>query len=143
MDIRSVRLNDALQIAELSSQLGYPAEVEHVRIYLGQIIQDVAHSFFVTDDRTGLILGWVHVFKTKRVFKEPFAEVGGLIVDENNRGKGVGQQLINEAEEWARQNECPTMLIRTNVIRTDSHAFYLDEGYSLLKQQKVFKKELT
>ncbi len=65
MGIRSVRLDDALHIAELSSQLGYPAEVEHVRIFLGQITQDVAHSFFVADDGIGSILGWIHVFKTK------------------------------------------------------------------------------
>jgi GNAT superfamily N-acetyltransferase len=142
MQIRSVRLNDAVDIARLSSQLGYPVDAEGVEEFLAQIELDSDHSVFLAEHDAGSVLGWIHVFMTKRLFVAPFAEIGGLVVDKNSRGQGVGHQLLDEAEKWAQLKGCSAMVIRSNVIRNRAHEFYVGTGYSVMKRQAVFHKAI-
>lgn len=142
MRIRSFVLEDAAEIARLSGQLGYPVSVEDVHGNLQGINRDSNHSLFVALDDTAGIIGWIHMFRTLRAFTGPFAEIGGLVVDENERGFGVGQALLRQAESWAQSMKCSLMLIRSNVIRERARGFYHEIGYEILKQQNVFKKSL-
>jgi GNAT superfamily N-acetyltransferase len=142
MRIRPFTLPDASEIAGLASQLGYPVEDEDARTYLLEIEKDANHALFVAESESGAIIGWIHVFRTKRAFTKPHAEIGGLVVDGNHRGMGIGSTLLEESEQWARREECSTLLIRSNVVRGRARDFYQGAGYSLLKRQNVFKKEL-
>jgi GNAT superfamily N-acetyltransferase len=142
MRIRPFSLLDASEMAALASQLGYPVEDENARTYLHGIEQDANHTLLVAESDSGSIIGWIHVFRTRRAFTSPHAEIGGLVVDEDHRGMGVGRSLLEESERWARREECSTLLIRSNVVRGRARDFYQGAGYSLLKQQNVFKKEL-
>lgn len=143
MRIRNFTLKDTADFARLSSQLGYPVGLEEAEIHMTNIVRDPEHSVFVAEIEEGSIQGWIHVFITKRVFAKPCAEIGGLVVDERFRGMGLGGQLLLAAEKWAQGKDCLSMVIRSNVIRGDAHEFYLERGYSLLKQQNVFRKELA
>jgi GNAT superfamily N-acetyltransferase len=71
------------------------------------------------------------------------AEIGGLVVGESHRGQGVGQLLMQQAEEWARARGCRAVYLRTNVIRTDAHRFYERLGYTRIKTQHAFRKNLV
>jgi GNAT superfamily N-acetyltransferase len=142
MRTRPFSLPDASEIAALAGQLGYPVRAEDARTYLLEIEKDANHALFVAESDSGAIIGWIHVFRTKRAFAKPHAEVGGLVVDENHRGMGVGRALLEESEQWARREKCSTLLIRSNIVRGRARDFYQGAGYSLLKQQNVFKKEL-
>jgi GNAT superfamily N-acetyltransferase len=50
---------------------------------------------------------------------------------------------MQQAERWARGTGCPSVTVRSNVLRTGAHAFYQRLGYRLVKKQKVFRKRLT
>ncbi len=142
MRIRPASVEDASAIAALSDQLGYPSSERQVHAGLLDLMPVDEHAIFVADGEDGSIIGWVHVFRTRRVFSEAFAELGGMIVDEGHRGAGVGAKLLEAAEAWARKANCPVLRVRTNVVREQAHAFYRGLGYSVVKSQKVFEKDL-
>ncbi len=72
----------------------------------------------------------------------PRVEVGGLVVDEKQRGRGVGAALLHSAEVWARKQGYSPIIVRTNVVRQQAHKFYEKCGYQLLKQSEVYTKEV-
>ena len=71
------------------------------------------------------------------------AEIGGLVVDEGLRGRGVGRMLMRQAEVWALAQGCRAIRLRSNIVREGAHSFYERLGYSRLKTQTVFRKPLA
>lgn len=140
--LRCIEPGDADALAELSGQLGYPTTSADVRRRLEAIQDPDRHAVFVATV-SATVVGWVHVFRRPLLISEGEAEIGGLIVDRNNRKKGIGRALVQRAESWARERGCAAMRIRSNVKRTDAHAFYTGLGYGIAKTQSVFRKPLS
>ena len=140
--IRLAETQDEKNIAFLSNQLGYPCSVGATRQFLIDLNQDPNHAVLVAVSDDYGVTGWVHVFKTKRLFIDPFAELGGLVVKEGSRGSGVGKSLLAAAEKWAIDQDCREMRVRSNIIRTEANDFYLGQEYQDNKKQTVFIKSL-
>ena len=136
--IRSATVGDAPAIAELSGQLGYPTTPEEAEHRLGPLMANPDQAFFVAESPKGEVLGWIHVYVTRLVEAEPFAELGGFVVDEAHRGQGVGRALMAQAESWVRKAGVPKLRIRTQSDREGAHAFYTARGFTLVKQQDIF-----
>jgi len=88
------------------------------------------------------IVGWAHAYVCCLVESDTFAELGGLVVDESHRCKGVGGKLLEMVEDWARQKGCGAVSVRSNVIRHQAHKFYAARGYNQIKTQHIFRKAL-
>ena len=88
------------------------------------------------------VIGWIHVFVDKLLTVGPRAMIGGLVVDEQWRSRGVGTTLVYRAEQWAQQKGVSQVVAHTNVMRAQAHAFYEKCGYQLLKQSRVYTKEI-
>jgi GNAT superfamily N-acetyltransferase len=141
--IRKARRGDAAQLAELSGQLGYPTTKGQMAKRLSVVLQETRGACFVARNRDdGAIVGWVHVSRTPLLEVEPRAEVNGLVVAEGYRSLGVGRRLLAHAERWAKQHNCKSMSVRSNVIRERAHEFYERHGYEQYKTQKAFRKAL-
>ncbi len=145
--IRPAVLRDAGALAQLSSQLGYPASSEQVQQRLRAILADSGHAVFVAENSPArgadsALAGWVHVYIERTLESDCTAELGGLVVEESRRGFGAGRLLMERAERWAQESRCATVTVRSNVLRTGAHAFYRRLGYRLVKNQKVFRKRL-
>jgi len=148
--IRAARLMDVPEITRLNAQLGYPEPESTVALRFRRIMGDRRdHRAFVaaagasTASSSGAIVGWIHVFIDKLLTVGPRAEIGGLVVDEQWRSRGVGAALVNHAEQWARQRGFALIVVRTNVVRARTHEFYEKCGYQLLKQQRIYTKEVS
>ena len=141
--IRVAQDHDSKELSSLSIQLGYPCKPEECRKLLRDLELDPAHIVYLAEDGEGVIIGFVHVFITKRLFLDPFAELGGLVVDEKFRGKDIGKILLAASENWAEEQGCYEMRVRSNVLRENAHHFYLDQGYLINKQQNIFIKDLS
>jgi GNAT superfamily N-acetyltransferase len=63
-------------------------------------------------------------------------------VDEAHRGTGIGKALLKRAETWARDQGHRVLRIRSNVVRTEAHAFYESMGYGHTKTSNVFVKDI-
>jgi GNAT superfamily N-acetyltransferase len=139
--VRAASPDDAAQLAELSGQLGYPAQPEEMKRRLARVKPNDDHAILVAEQQGGVV-GWVHVFLYHSIENGTRAEVGGLVVDERCRSQGVGHQLLARAEQWASEKGCRAIGLRSNVIRERAHAFYEREGYRVIKTQKTFRKDL-
>ena len=142
LKIRLAKSADAPRIAVLSGELGYPTTAAQIRKRLLGIKPASQHAVFVADSPEDGVIGWVHVSKQPLLEVEIRTEVNGLVVAERQRSLGAGAQLLAAAEDWARQHECKSMSVRSNVIRERAHKFYERHGYEHFKTQKSFRKPL-
>ncbi len=140
--IRRARQSDAARIAELSGQLGYPTTAGAMAGRLKLALREKSGACLVAETKEDGIIGWVHVSVAPLLEVERRAEVNGLVVDEKERSRGAGWNLLEAAENWARKMRCKGMSVRSNVLRERAHGFYLRHGYEHYKTQKAFRKEL-
>lgn len=139
--VRVASVGDTEAIARLSDQLGYPADEEVLSKRLSALLGSTLDSVYVAET-DGLVVGWIHVFASVKLESVAMAEIGGLIVDQSHRGKGVGERLVEEAEGWAQRLGLTRIRVRTRATRTEAHRFYAREGYRRTKLQHVLDKDL-
>jgi GNAT superfamily N-acetyltransferase len=140
--IREARQSDSVALAILAGQLGYPTLPLQAEERLRELRSRPEHAVFVAEDSNGNALGWVHVFATRRLMVDPFAELGGLVVDEEHRAEGIGGMLLEAAEAWARKRGLSLLRVRSNTLRQQAALFYAGHGYTLQKTQNIFAKEI-
>src|SRR5579859_2452180 len=110
--IRPAGSSDCQRIAVLATQLGYSSDADDIKRRMAEIEDREGYAIYVAEDPHHLVIGWigVHVFTT--VVYDKFAEISGLIVDQESRCHGVGAKLLLEAERWARKNGCHGISVR-------------------------------
>jgi GNAT superfamily N-acetyltransferase len=140
--IRRARSSDAPRLAELSGQLGYPTTAAEIARRMRKLKPASQNALFVAESSEAGVVGWTHVSVTHLVEVGTRAELNGLIVAEEQRSLGAGARLLEAAEDWARKHGCPSMSVRSNVIRERAHRFYDRQGYEHYKTQKAFRKTL-
>ena len=140
-EIRKMGLGDAKRVSELCMQLGYPATEEEAGNRISEMLSMQHHVAFVAMD-DNIVNGWIYAFRSFNIETIPFVEIGGLIVDENYRGHGIGKQLIEKVREWAVSEDVHELRVRTNIRRIESHKFYTSIGFKKTKEQKVYNMPL-
>lgn len=139
IEIRPANSADAVIIAHLSGQLGYPTAIRQAESRLDAILGSKDHAVFVAHvDKQ--ILGWIHVFLARRIESEPFAELGGLVVAESYRRRGIGRRLLARAEEWSVGCSVAKLRVRVRSDRDEARTFYRNLGFTKAKAQGVFDK---
>jgi ribosomal protein S18 acetylase RimI-like enzyme len=138
--VRAALLTDAGRIAELSGQLGYPTSARSARRRLHNLLAKPDHAIWVAQSADGSVTGWVHVFFKQLLESDREAEIGGLVVDGEFRGEGVGKALVERAERWAKAKRLKSVYVRSNIVRRNALAFYQGLGYEVVKTQRSFRK---
>jgi GNAT superfamily N-acetyltransferase len=141
--VRKIEESDAASIAALRIDLGYGDRLDEsedlVRKQISTINAQNDHFMYaaVVDNE---VVGFIHAFLSIRLTSETFLEIGGLVVSEAFRQRGIGGKLVTFLEE---QTEITTNArVRCNAQRRSAHAFYNSLGYSEVKDQKIFDKKL-
>ena len=96
----------------------------------------------IVAERDGRVRGWIEVMIVESLATDPFAEIHTLIVDEEERGLGLGARLVAAAEAWAVERGLTRVRVRSNVARERTRRFYEKRGYTVTKTQYVFDKML-
>jgi len=73
---------------------------------------------------------------------ERHAELGGVVVFAEQRGRGLGRLPMEQAEGWARDGGCEVAYVRSNVAHERAHRFYEGIGYEHIKTSRVFLKRM-
>jgi GNAT superfamily N-acetyltransferase len=141
-EIRRAAVADAAEMARLAGELGYPMTPDEMRQRLTALLPSERHCVAVAANGERL-LGWVHVEHRISFEEGARAELMGLVVDSAARRRGLGRELVNVAEQWARAQALPWLIVRSNVARESSHPFYESLGYSRRKTQHVYRKALA
>ena len=141
MTTRSATTADVPVIAQLSEELGYPLAEDIVRSRMAHLMVIREHAIIVAETG-GTVCGWVHVYAHRSLVSGERADIYGLVVSRAVRRRGVGRMLMTEAERWARERGLNLVVLRSNVQRSESHAFYPAIGYEHFRTQAVYRKRL-
>jgi ribosomal protein S18 acetylase RimI-like enzyme len=141
--IRQMLPDDAAAVADLATQLGYPASESEIRRRFDLIKERWDARLFVAKRPDLPIVGWIHVQATYSLEADPRAEIWGLVVAEAVRGLGVGRTLVTAAEDWAVRLNLDVMVVKSNHLRVQAKGFYEHLGYAVTKTQNAFRKTLA
>lgn len=140
--IREATAKDTGALAALSGQLGYPADAGSIARRLDAIARHAAGVVLVAESGDGRVLGFAHALPQQFIIADSFVDLAGLVVGDPERGAGIGAALLAAVEAWTRAHGFASVQVRSNVIRERAHRFYLREGYTEEKRQKIFVKRL-
>lgn len=141
--IRLARLHDADALADLNTQLGYPADAPTIVHRLEPILASPNDAMLVAVDEADRPIGWLHVGVELALEDSDAGGIRGLVVDEGRRSEGVGRALLERAEAWARERGVSVVQVRSRVTRERAHGFYERAGYERIKTSYVFRKRLV
>ena len=128
------------QIAELNNIEGFPVTAPTLLRRLETLPHDDRLLLAVDGES---LLGYAHLHTSCDLVNEVSAEVALLIVRPDHRRHGIGRTLVAAAETWARQSDCARLLLRTDVVRTSAHAFFVALGYQEAATTLEFVRDLS
>jgi GNAT superfamily N-acetyltransferase len=127
--VRLATRDDAVALARLCTQLGYPTRPEDMPLRLEHLAADPNMHVFVAEGDDGVVgLATLHI-RHMINHEAPLGQLTTLVVDERSRGQGVGRVLVNAVEQQARARVCKRLIVTTALRRTDAHAFYEKLGF--------------
>jgi GNAT superfamily N-acetyltransferase len=142
-EIRPICATDAPRLSVLLVQLGYPSELDAVTSRLAGILSSATQQVLVAvpadDSRIG---GYIGAERRLSPHSDEHVEITDLVVDSAARRSGLGRILVNAAEQWALQHGLHTMVVRSNVVRPESHPFYEGIGYQRTTTSHTYRKEI-
>jgi len=100
----------------------YPADDEQYESYIDNPDRTV---YFYYDN--GECAGQIRIKK----YWNKYAYIEDIAVAKNNRGKGIGAQLIKKAVEWARQKNLCGLMLETQDINLAACRFYHKLGFKI------------
>ena len=131
LEFRELTAADIDTIAPLANKLHPHMDRRIVRSHLAEMFQFPTYHCFGLFEQAKLIAmsnGWI----TIRIYSGKQLEVDNVIVDPDERSKGVGKYFFVKIDEWAKNNGCQTIELNTFVANSKSHKFYFNEGYKIL-----------
>lgn len=141
--IREAEAKDRDQLFTLYKMLVPKSKKMNVLEEQIERIKDDPMNFLLVYEIEGEILGTVTLnicLQALHAFR-PYGVIENIIVHEDHRSKGIGQQLLQVVEEYCRSLECHRIMLLSNSERHQAHQFFEREGFSG-SVSKGFKKYL-
>lgn len=139
--VRPIESRDAQAVAELARQLGYERSPDQVRFWVEDLANCGDQAAFVAE-LAGEVVAWIEVSLERRLQSETFGMIGGLVVKDGIRSRGIGGLLCRHAEQWSREKGAKKIRVTSRSTREAAHRFYLRDGYEVVKTSLVFEKPL-
>ena len=141
MRIRPLAADDIPVASALLHQLGYAVDASELAERIARLRAAPDHHAVVAEV-AGRVVGLLHVFERPALEKPSEAVVQALVVNAASRGRGVGQALMREAEDWATARDLASISLHTRVDRQDAHAFYASIGYETAATSHLMRKSV-
>lgn len=139
--IREAKITDYVELQKLSFEdLGYECDAELVKTRLENL--DYNNECVFVADVNGKVVGYVHVIKFNTLYYKSMANIQGMVVSKEYQRKGYGKELMNAAENWARERNIEMVRLNSGFVRPEAHEFYRAIGYNNEKEQIRFMKQL-
>jgi GNAT superfamily N-acetyltransferase len=130
MQVRTAMGGDAAGIAALIDILGYPCTPDEAIERLRAIAAEPDQTLLVAD-RSGELCGLLGL---DLMYYLPLGartcRITALVVAPTHEGEGIGRELLQAAEVWARQAGAARIEVTSAAHRNEAHAFYRACGYS-------------
>jgi predicted N-acetyltransferase YhbS len=138
ISVRQIEPRDASAVSSLAEQLGYSRTAQQILDWI-QTAHPAQQAAFVACFN-GEVVGWVEVAMENHLQSAPLALIGGLVVKETMRGRGIGRELCRRAELWGWEHGAERIRVTSRSTRLDAHRFYARDGYQVVKTSLVFEK---
>lgn len=149
--IRRAEAADCAMLAALAGELGYANEAKQIADRLAKLSQmpSSEHAIWVAQevkqgaaaDTPSQLHGWAHVRAMHQLNLPSYAELVALVVSQNSKRQGIGQQLITQVENWTQAQQLAELRLYSSMQRqAEAHQFYLSLGYRAVKQKMLFCK---
>ena len=120
---------DGKGIAELLTELGYPASPEAAVARLARVSNDPSSRVLVAEV-AGEVVGLVATHFVPRLDEDRLScRVIDLVVRSDHRRSGIGTALISAAEAEARRQQATRLDLSSGDWRPEAHAFYARLGF--------------
>lgn len=121
--------DDAHDLAELMTQLGYPATAGEIPARLETLAGDPGITLVVAE-RDGRVVGVAGGHLLHALHRTgAVAMLTVLAVHESARGLGIGRRLVAHVEDWARSHGAMAISLTSALRRAEAHEFYRKLGY--------------
>ncbi len=140
--IRQMLADDIEDVAILCDQLGYLSSVTSIAARFEKINQNTDHVLWVGVDPCGKVVGFIHGRVDESIHKSTMCEISALVIEETNRGRGIGKKLISAIEEWSIEKQVECIWLHSNIVREEAHHFYRLNGFHSEKTSRSFEKRL-
>jgi N-acetylglutamate synthase-like GNAT family acetyltransferase len=128
VEIRRARKSDCEPIAALLAELGYPNTSAFVELKLDEL-QGIDTEVVVAETGSE-VMGMMSLHIVPLLHQDGnLCRVTAMVVSEKERKKGIGRQLLEYAEAFARTRRCIKVEITSGDQRTFAHVFYHRVGY--------------
>lgn len=129
--IRKFQSKDISFLTELTNELGYPTSVEQMTLRMNTIVELKNYWTFVAVIQN-VVVGYIGLNKNYLWEQDGYyIRIQALVVGSKFRKLGVGKELINSAEELAKQIGTNLLLLNcgNREERKVAHKFYQQVGF--------------
>lgn len=140
LNIRAAQPSDASALQELLHQLEHPLSKTAVLEKINRYKLPPYHLMVIEVDNQIVGFASLHCY-------DVFYDIGyigritAFCVDQEFRSKGIGQKLLQAAEDYFLQHSCIRIEVSSNERRAGAHRFYLENGFII--NSKRFIKQLV
>lgn len=139
--IRQAKIEDYKDICKICcDDLGYNCSEELVKERLKGLDKNSERVLVAVYNSE--VVGYLHAQIYKTLYFEELINYLGLAVSKEYRNKKVGTKLVNEIENWAKENGIKKVRVNSGFSRKEAHEFYRSLGYNNEKEQIRFLKSL-
>jgi len=149
--IRPARLSDAHELAVLCALLWPDGSLDDHERETCQKIADgrsgtLPVAIFVADSGSEILAGFIEVGLRSHAdgcdTARPAGFIEGWFVRDSFRGKGIGRQLVEAAEFWAREQGCVEIASDALIDNRASQEAHSALGFAVVDRCVHFKKRL-
>lgn len=127
--IRPAEFTDAVKIAALLQQLGYVVPVTLVEKKIA-ILAGSPTDLVLVAVQDGIVAGIISLHTTELFHTHGrIGRITSLVIDSDQRGIGIGQLLVDAADQFFISNGCVRAEVTSGDHRPEAHAFYEAQGY--------------
>ncbi len=141
INIREIETSDYNDIYLLNQELGYIFAIEKVKDRILYITENTKDVILVVE-KDNEVIGYIHGSPYELLYNDSLINILGFVVKGDYRNTGVGNELINSLEDWAKENGYSGIRLVSGYERTDAHRFYEKHGYINKKDQRNFIKPI-
>ncbi len=140
MNITQATPNDIEVIADLFNQYRQfyqqSSDIDAAKTFLSQRLKNDESVIFLATNADGEALGFTQLYPTFcSVLMQPIFVLYDLFVSENARKQGVAKQLMQRAEDYAREKGAAELSLATAKDNRQAQALYEQTGY---RKDEVF-----
>ncbi|KKR91191.1 MAG: hypothetical protein UU42_C0019G0003 [Candidatus Woesebacteria bacterium GW2011_GWA1_41_13b] len=116
---------DLKKVRELVRQLDSTAEVNEQSLY-----KAILDGYVSKVEEDGKLLGMGWIFPKQTMLRRQ-AVVEDMIVEQNQRGKGLGEKILKDLIKWAKKEGVEVVELTTNPKRIAANSLYKKVGFKL------------